>query len=98
MVKFSVHGCRKRCDHNGLGRCRLRVWGYRHLELDRCRPLVASLFRFCPAYLPFGLSTCAAKTGTTSHCAAGLEEKLDATHLVRQVRYRTDKPHCERDD
>ena len=28
----------------------------------------------------------------------GLKKQLDATHLVRQVRYRTDKPHCERDD
>ncbi len=24
-------------------------------------PLATGLFRFCPAYLPFGLSTCAAK-------------------------------------
>ncbi len=29
-------------------------------------PLATGLFRFCPAYLPFGLSTCAAKTSTTS--------------------------------
>lgn len=28
-------------------------------------PLATGLFRFCPAYLPFGLSTCAAKPGTT---------------------------------
>lgn len=26
-------------------------------------PLATGLFRFCPAYLPFGLSTCATKTG-----------------------------------
>jgi len=25
-------------------------------------PLATGLFRFCPVYLPFGLSTCAAKT------------------------------------
>lgn len=25
-------------------------------------PLATGLFRVCPAYLPFGLSTCAAKT------------------------------------
>lgn len=29
-------------------------------------PLATGLFRFCPAYLPFGLSTCAVKTATTS--------------------------------
>ena len=29
-------------------------------------PLATGLFRFCPAYLPFGFSTCAAKTVTTS--------------------------------
>ena len=29
-------------------------------------PLATGLFRVCPAYLPFGLSTCAAKTDTTS--------------------------------
>ena len=29
-------------------------------------PLVAGLFRFCPAYLSFGFSTCAAKTSTSS--------------------------------
>lgn len=29
-------------------------------------PLATGLFRFCPAYLPFGLSTCAAKTSITS--------------------------------
>ena len=29
-------------------------------------PLATGLFRFCPAYLPLGLSTCAAKTATTS--------------------------------
>ena len=29
-------------------------------------PLATGLFRFCPAYLPFGLSTCAAKSSTTS--------------------------------
>ena len=28
-------------------------------------PLATGLSRFCPACLPFGLSTCAAKTGTT---------------------------------
>ncbi len=28
-------------------------------------PLATGLFRFCPAYLPFGLSTCAAKASTT---------------------------------
>ncbi len=27
-------------------------------------PLATGLFRFCPAYLPFGLSTCPAKTTT----------------------------------
>lgn len=30
-------------------------------------PLVTGLFRICPAYLPFGLSTCAAKRGASSH-------------------------------
>lgn len=29
-------------------------------------PLATGLFRFCPAYLPFGLSTCATKTITPS--------------------------------
>lgn len=28
-------------------------------------PLATGLFRVCPAYLPFGLSTCSAKTGNT---------------------------------
>ena len=27
-------------------------------------PLATGLFRFCPAYLPFGLSTCPAKATT----------------------------------
>ena len=27
-------------------------------------PLVTGLFRFCPGYLPFGLSTCAAQAST----------------------------------
>ena len=27
-------------------------------------PLATGLFRFCPAYLPFGWSTCSAKTTT----------------------------------
>jgi len=29
-------------------------------------PLATGLFRFCPAYLPFGWSTCPAKIGTTA--------------------------------
>ena len=29
-------------------------------------PLATGLFRFCPAYLPFGLSTCATKAITPS--------------------------------
>lgn len=29
-------------------------------------PLATGLFRFCPVYLPFGLSTCAAKASSTS--------------------------------
>ncbi len=29
-------------------------------------PLATGLFRFCPAYLPFGLSTCAVKPGSES--------------------------------
>lgn len=29
-------------------------------------PLATGLFRFCPANPPFGLSTCAAKSSTTS--------------------------------
>lgn len=29
-------------------------------------PLATGLFRFCPGYLPFGLSTCAAKAGSPS--------------------------------
>lgn len=28
-------------------------------------PLATGLFRFCPAYLPFGLSTCALKSSGT---------------------------------
>ena len=28
-------------------------------------PLATGLFRFCPAYLPFGLSTCPSKTTGT---------------------------------
>ncbi len=28
-------------------------------------PLATGLFRFCPAYLPFGLSTCAVKSSAT---------------------------------
>jgi hypothetical protein len=27
-------------------------------------PLATGLFRFCPAYLPFGMSTCATKTAS----------------------------------
>ncbi len=26
-------------------------------------PIATGLFRFCPAYLPFGLSTCSARSG-----------------------------------
>lgn len=29
-------------------------------------PLATGLFRFCPAYLPFGLSTCTTKPAVTS--------------------------------
>ncbi len=29
-------------------------------------PLATGLFRVCPAYLPFGLSTCTTKSSTTS--------------------------------
>ena len=29
-------------------------------------PLATGLFRFCPIYLPFGLSTCAVKASSTS--------------------------------
>lgn len=29
-------------------------------------PLATGVFRVCPAYLPFGLSTCAVKPGKTS--------------------------------
>ena len=29
-------------------------------------PLATGLFRICPAYLPFGLSTCAVKSNTKS--------------------------------
>ncbi len=32
------------------------VWGWVGVV-----PLATGLFRFCPAYLPFGLSTCSAK-------------------------------------
>lgn len=32
------------------------VWGWLGLV-----PLATGVFRFCPAYLPFGLSTCAAR-------------------------------------
>lgn len=32
------------------------VWGWLGLV-----PLATGVFRFCPAYLPFGLSTCPAK-------------------------------------
>lgn len=32
------------------------AWGYIGLV-----PLLTGLFRFCPAYLPFGLSTCSLK-------------------------------------
>ena len=28
-------------------------------------PLATGFFRFCPAYMPFGLNTCAVKTGST---------------------------------
>jgi hypothetical protein len=28
-------------------------------------PLATGLFRICPAYMPFGLSTCSTKTGAT---------------------------------
>jgi Protein of unknown function (DUF2892) len=34
------------------------VWGWIGVV-----PLATGLFRVCPAYLPFGLSTCSAKTG-----------------------------------
>ena len=27
-------------------------------------PIATGLFRFCPAYLPFGLSTCSTKSGS----------------------------------
>ena len=27
-------------------------------------PIATGLFRFCPAYLPFGLNTCSARSGT----------------------------------
>ena len=33
------------------------AWGWIGLV-----PIATGLFRFCPAYLPFGLSTCPAKT------------------------------------
>ena len=33
------------------------VWGWLGVI-----PLATGLFRFCPVYLPFGLSTCSAKT------------------------------------
>lgn len=36
------------------------LWGWIGLV-----PLATGLFRFCPAYRPFGLSTCPAKAGTT---------------------------------
>lgn len=35
------------------------VWGWLGVI-----PLATGLFRVCPAYLPFGLSTCSAKTTT----------------------------------
>jgi hypothetical protein len=35
------------------------VWGYIGVVL-----LATGLFRFCPAYLPFGLNTCATRTAT----------------------------------
>ncbi len=34
------------------------VWGWMGVV-----PLATGIFRFCPAYLPLGLSTCALKTG-----------------------------------
>lgn len=34
------------------------VWGYIGIV-----PVLTGLFRFCPAYLPFGISTCATKSG-----------------------------------
>ena len=39
-------------------------------------PLATGLFRFCPAYLPFGLNTCAAKTGITPRWADGPRRAL----------------------
>jgi hypothetical protein len=33
------------------------VWGYIGIV-----PLLTGVFRFCPAYLPFGWSTCATRT------------------------------------
>jgi hypothetical protein len=35
------------------------VWGWLGVI-----PLATGLFRICPAYLPFGLSTCSAKTAS----------------------------------
>ena len=35
-------------------------------------PLATGLFRFCPAYLPFGLSTCATKSGSKSGINSGI--------------------------
>lgn len=34
------------------------VWGYIGVV-----PVLTGLFRFCPAYLPFGISTCPTKSG-----------------------------------
>ncbi len=34
------------------------AWGYIGIL-----PVLTGVFRFCPAYLPFGWSTCAAKSG-----------------------------------
>ncbi|MEM6617035.1 MAG: DUF2892 domain-containing protein [Pseudomonadota bacterium] len=30
-------------------------------------PLVTGLFKFCPAYLPFGLKTCRSSEASTTH-------------------------------
>ena len=36
------------------------LWGWIGVVL-----VATGVFRFCPAYLPFGLSTCAARVGST---------------------------------
>ncbi|MDL2339323.1 MAG: DUF2892 domain-containing protein [Pseudomonadota bacterium] len=38
------------------------VWGWIGVV-----PLATGLFRICPAYLPFGLSTCSTRTSSTHH-------------------------------